>query len=378
MTSRKPREAEHEPDRDRRRPPPPTGRSRGTDRDRRSSATSTAHGQRDDGARVDAHLETVGLDLLGDLEVLRDRGDEIGEHEPHDRATGLVGEQQHLEHTVGDGIGELFLRRLERGAEPGHPRPARDARERLAQRFGTVLAEALHGLQERTARGDRRQHVAQGVGPRGLHLAQACGLGAARSRRPGSAATAIAGTMPTNGDPVTAATSATVAEPAAADPATNCTTVTLRPDCRRRSSHDSRPARRRGCQRRRVNGTPMSATGEERRRDREAHRREQPHAGTVARDGSSSRSRSRVPAGHQPVDAILERRRQRAGPLERSAGAGAREQRLAGEARRRATARRPRSRGRPVRRRRRSPNASRSTCTTTSIERENTRRTTDR
>ena len=99
-------------------------------------------------------------------------GDEIAEHDAHDRATGLLGEQQHLEHAVGYRIGQVFLR-APRARRRGRSdaRPARHPRERVAQRQRTVLAELVARLGERPSGGDRREHVAQRVGPRGLHVA---------------------------------------------------------------------------------------------------------------------------------------------------------------------------------------------------------------
>ena len=143
--------------------------------------------QHDDRARVDAHLEPFGLERVQQLEVAGRGVDEIFEDVADDRTAALVREEQHLEHPIAGRIRELLLDQLQRGTRAEHARQLGKAGERLAQRNRPGRRERVHRLRQRPAGGDRRDDVAEPVGPRGLHLAHpqpaAAGEVAARKQR---------------------------------------------------------------------------------------------------------------------------------------------------------------------------------------------------
>ena len=97
-------------------------------------------------------------------------------------------------HAVARRVGELFLHHFERGA-----RCRASARE-IGKRANATRSGAGPGARQltsacaqRTTGGDRRDEVAQAVGPRRLHLAQPQWRDAGRSTRAGATPTATAG-----------------------------------------------------------------------------------------------------------------------------------------------------------------------------------------
>ena len=137
--------------------------------------------------RVELHLEAFGLHLVEDLHVLGGRDHEVVEDAGDDRAAALLRQDQHLDHPIAGGVGELGLHHLERRDRAEHPRAASGSELKAARRGGgPVSASVTSACPTRTAGGQRRADVAQSVGPRGLQLPHAA-RGVDGRSRPGAA-----------------------------------------------------------------------------------------------------------------------------------------------------------------------------------------------
>ncbi len=144
---------------------------------RRTPGTRPAERQRDQDeprqhenrTRVDPHLESLGLDLVEHLQVLRGRGDEILQDLLHDLTAAIRSEDQHLDDAVARGIGEFLTNHFEGRNGSEHSRVRLEAYERGAQWCRARCRELDECSAQRSTGHDRRHEIAQAVGPGRLH-----------------------------------------------------------------------------------------------------------------------------------------------------------------------------------------------------------------
>ena len=213
------------------------------------------------------------------------------------------------------------LSELERGSGSEHARQLREPREGDAQRRRPGRRQVRHRLGERETGGDRRDDVAQAVGPRGLHLAHARAGAGARSSRAGSKRDRDR-RAPTRRTPIRSARRPRAARtsPASALPAQKRRGP--EPDAGLLQPQRWRArARARGDRRGRLAADgaascPSSAAATSAQHDADAPARRAPsrdHLGRLEQVAQAC-----VPRGKRPIDACFEPGRERARPLERS------------------------------------------------------------
>ena len=183
--------------------PPATGRSRETDPARSVSATSTSHGSTSTARAlifISSPSVSISSSTLRSLVVATTRSSRIVAARSARPARARGSSTSSTRSLVGSASSSFTT--LERAGGAEHPRQIGKPREHDLQRARARARQARHErLRQRATGGDRRDQIAQAVGPRLLHRAHGTCAALAAKTRAGASRRATAGTSAMSGVP---------------------------------------------------------------------------------------------------------------------------------------------------------------------------------